>query len=112
MQAATGSRRHGQIHAVYGSKRVDGNPGAERQAPVVAARAERRGNVLRTVIDGMRVGRLNHRSWRSVGPAPDGLMIHAGGLARALRQEPGVRVVVGERELAGYAIELRRKCAV
>src|SRR2546428_705238 len=112
MQAAAGSRRHRQIHAVYGSKRVDGNSGAERQAAVIATRAERRGDVLRTVIDGVRVGRLNGRSRRSVGPGPDGLMIHTSRLARALRWEPSVRVIVGEGEFAGHKVELGRKRAV
>src|SRR5882762_4397489 len=91
---------------------VNGNARPERQAAVIAARAERGHNVLRTVINPMRVRRWRQRCWRGVGASTHGLMVDARRLAGTLRWKPIVAVVVAEGKLAGDAVELRSKQAI
>ena len=96
VQTAASTGRDGNIHAVNMGKSVDGNARAEGQAAVIAARAERRHNVLRTVINPMRVPRWRQRRRESVRTSAHRLMVDARRLARPLRGKPVVAIVVAE----------------
>src|SRR5205823_8519946 len=83
---------------------VDGNAGAEGQAAVVAARADRGRDALRAVVDRVRPGgegRLRNR----VLAAAERLVIRAGRRAAALGRDPGRAVVLGVRGRAAGAVQ-------
>src|SRR5260370_10637278 len=109
MQTSTCTGREGKVDAVDSGELVDGDARPECEPAVVAARAEGGHDVLRAIIDGVRIRGARQRRRRGVGSAAHRLMIYAGGLARALRARPVVPVVVSERQLAGDAVELRRE---
>src|ERR1700730_3939867 len=108
VQAAAGPWSGGEIDAIHVRERVDRNPGAESQAPVITARAERSDDVLRTVVDSMRI-RMRGDPRGGVRTASDGLVIDTCGLTGALCGEPIIAVIVGEGKFACDAIQLRRK---
>src|ERR1700687_6010296 len=55
MQAAAGAGRDGEIDAVDGGEGVDGDARTEGEATVVTPRAECDDDVLRAVVDGVRI---------------------------------------------------------
>src|SRR2546425_12198378 len=91
--ASAGSNR--ALNAVDGRKEVDRNTWPEGKAAVIAPRTEGGSNVLRAVVDPMRIG-VNGRRRRGVRSASDRLMVNTCWLARTLRRQPVVTVVIGE----------------
>src|SRR5579871_5218482 len=79
MQAAAGPGSHRKINAVDSGEGVNRNAGTKRDAAIVAARAERRGDILRTVINCVWICMHSGRG-RSVWASAYGLVIDAGGL--------------------------------
>ena len=112
VQTAASARRNGNICAVDMGEGINGNAGPEGRPAVIAARAERCHNVLRTVINPMRVPRWRQRRWKGVRTSAHCLMVDARRLAGPLRWKPGVAIVVAEGKLAGDKDELRRKQAI
>src|SRR5262245_24511326 len=98
VQASACARRNGNVDAVDVSKRINRNAGAECDATVIAARTKRRDNVLRAVINSVRI-RMHGGRGGSILSAADGLVIHSRRLAGALRGRPIIAVIVSEREL-------------
>ena len=85
---------------------VDRHARTERKAAVVAAGADRRDDTLRAVIDGMWIGR-DRGLGRCEVAAAQCLVVRSGGRPTALRQEPGLAVVLGIGRGAAGAVELR-----
>ncbi len=112
VQSAAGAGRDGQVYAVDGGESVDRNARTKGEAAVIAARAERCGDVLRAVVDGMRIRGMRRGQRSRVGTSADRLVIDTGGLAGTLRREPRVTVIVGEGEFAGDAVKLGRESAI
>ncbi len=112
VQPAARARRDRLVDAVDARERVDRNSWPERHSAVVAPRTEGGDDILRAVVNRVRIRGLRRGERRRVRSAADRLVIHAGRLAGALRRQPVLAIVVGERQLAGDAIQLRRERAV
>ena len=85
---------------------VDGHARTEGQSAIVAARADGGDDALRAVIDGVRVG-SDRRPGRGEVAAADRLMVGPCRRAAALREQPGLAVVLGIGGRAARAVELR-----
>src|SRR5215831_9906084 len=79
MQTAAGARRNGKGDAVDGGEGVKRNTWAKGHAAIVAARTECRGDVLRAVVNRVRV-RMHGGRGGSIWTAANSLVIDSGGL--------------------------------
>src|SRR5260370_37918129 len=96
VQTTACARSYRQINAVHRGKGVNGNTSAEGKTAVVAARAKCGRNVLRAVIDRVRIRGAGQWRWRCVWAATHCLVVHTRGLSGALGRKPGFSIVVGE----------------
>src|SRR6266853_3761379 len=87
MQAAASSRRHGKVHAVDGGEGVNRNARAKGYAAIVATRAECGSDVLRAVVNRVRI-RMHRGRGSTIWTAANSLVIDAGRLSGALRWKP------------------------
>ena len=94
VQTAAGSGGDRAVNTANAGEDIDGKAGSEGEAAVIAPRAEGRHDVLRAVVDGVRI--CVHRHRHGVWTASDGLMVNACWLAGTLGRQPGVTVVIGE----------------
>src|SRR6185312_7617256 len=79
VQAAARSRSYWLVHSVDGSECINGDARAKRHSAIIAARAERRNNILRTVVDRVWI-RMHCRRGRSVWTSANRLVVDTGGL--------------------------------
>jgi hypothetical protein len=112
MQATAGAWTNRTLDAVDRGKEVDGNACPEGESTVITPRAEGSRDILRAVVDGVRIRSLRYWHRRSVMAASDSLMINASGLARALGREPRVAVIISVGKLAGDSVKLRGEGSV
>src|SRR6266403_982141 len=95
VQTAAGAGGHGTIDATDCRKNVHGKAGPEGETAVIAPRAEGRHDVLRAVVDRVRIG-VHRRRRHRVRATSYRLMVNACWLAGALRRQPAVTVVIGK----------------
>src|SRR5882762_6799394 len=112
VQAAASSGSDGGVDTIDVCERVDRNTRTEGEAAIITPRAKGGDDVLRTIIDSVRiVGFYSGRRSR-VGSAAYRLMIDTCGLAGPLRGEPIIAIVIGKGKFASRASQLRGKCAI
>src|SRR5258708_3107968 len=111
VQPSASSGGHRKIDPVHRSERINRNARAECKAAIIAPRAKGGDDVLRTIINSVRIVDFD-RGGSSVRTAAYRLVIDACGLAGTLRGGPIVPVIVGKGKFASHAIELRGKGAL
>src|SRR5437868_4961193 len=112
VQPSASSGGHRKIDPVHRGERINRNARAECKAAIIAPRAKGGDDVLRTIINSVRIVDFDRGHGRSVWTAAYRLMIDTCGLAGTLRGEPIVPVIVGKGKFASHAIELRGKGAI
>src|SRR5882762_8172984 len=112
VQAAASSGSDGGVDTIDVCERIDRNTRAEGEAAIIAPRAKGGDDVLRTIINSVRIVDFDRGHGSSVRTAAYRLMIDTCGLAGTLRGEPIVPVIVGKGKFASHTIELRGKGAV
>src|SRR5882672_10904909 len=111
VQAAASSGSDGGVDTIDVCERVDRNTRTECKAAIIAPRAKGGDDVLRTIINSVRIVDFD-RGGSSVRTAAYRLMIDTCGLAGTLRGEPIVPIIVGKGKFASHAVELRGKSAI
>ena len=81
MQSAAGAGCCRYIYAIDVSERIDRYARTKGKAAIITARAEGGHNVLRTIVDGVRIRSSGQRRRRGKRAAPNGLMVNTRGLA-------------------------------
>src|SRR5258705_2811232 len=112
VQAAASSGSDGGVDTIDVCERVDRNTRTEGEAAIIAPRAKGGDDVLRTIINSVRIVDFDRGRGSGVRTAAYRLMIDTCGLAGTLRGEPIVPVIVAKGKFASHAIELRGKGAI
>src|SRR5882762_478285 len=111
VQPSASSGGHRKIDPVHRSERINRNARAECKAAIIAPRAKGGDDVLRTIINSVRIVDFD-RGGSSVRTTAYRLMVDTCGLAGTLRGEPIVAVIVGKGKFASRASQLRGKGAI